>query len=816
MHYLRNNDVNCMHYLLRILIHKKPSLLLILCYVNYVTLRVIRLSRFKIKLNSMHEDEFQRAILKYCKDRNFYADSNSCAFGNVAKSKEFASWFYLCSFVSPKRYKILIINLENIPNDSVYISDVMKFNIDNALMTDSKMSSYYAYSTVDNNLMFATEVIISQIANSYECPIDCIDSLLKNYFSRPRYLRSQDVFSVQMKEYCADCYYSTTLPSDTKIYFKVRDIKSQSLKESFHGFYVMREKTTLILEKAVQHYLPRTNFNFQHFNVNNWKLENIHYSECPPCLEDSLRHLKTSIFPFLQKDVRINVNPMFLIEGSEGSGKFKLVQIASKQLGLHLYDIDFREIQTLTSVQTEAKLRIAISNAEHCLPCILCFRNIQIFGINAEGKKDERIISAFETEIKKVFDANVNYPLIVIATCENTDLPVKLKRLFLEKISLNHPSQNQRSEILSYLLQIKGIGNKSDLQKIVGLCSDFVLADFQALILHGVKTKYNGNTLSQANEQSTILAEEDFNNAYEYMQSIISDRIGTPHVPKVYWKDIGGIGDLKHEIIKRIELPLLYNVEIGQSGLLLYGPPGTGKTLLAKAVATECQLHFFSIKGPELLNMYVGQSEKNVRQVFERARAAAPCIIFFDELDSLAPNRGQSGDSGGVMDRVVSQLLAEMDGLDSSNNIFIIGATNRPDLIDPALLRPGRFDKMLYVGIYSDKNSQISVLQALTRKFNLKDKGKELETLVDELPSNLTGADLYSVCSSAWLLAVRKSLTKISSSENKAMKSNNTKTLIHDKIVVELDDLMTAARDLTPSVSLSELKKYEKLRDKTK
>lgn len=168
------------------------------------------------------------------------------------------------------------------------------------------------------------------------------------------------------------------------------------------------------------------------------------------------------------------------------------------------------------------------------------------------------------------------------------------------------------------------------------------------------------------------------------------------------------------------------------------------------------------------------------------------------------------------MDRVVSQLLAEMDGLDSSNNIFIIGATNRPDLIDPALLRPGRFDKMLYVGIYSDKNSQISVLQALTRKFNLKDKGKELETLVDELPSNLTGADLYSVCSSAWLLAVRKSLTKISSSENKAMKSNNTKTLIHDKIVVELDDLMTAARDLTPSVSLSELKKYEKLRDKKK
>lgn len=202
--------------------------------------------------------------------------------------------------------------------------------------------------------------------------------------------------------------------------------------------------------------------------------------------------------------------------------------------------------------------------------------------------------------------------------------------------------------------------------------------------------------------------------------------------------------------------------------------------------------------------------------MFERARSAAPCIIFFDELDSLAPNRGQSGDSGGVMDRVVSQLLAEMDGLENSNNIFIIGATNRPDLIDPALLRPGRFDKMLYVGAYSDKSSQISVLKALTRQFKMENNGKELETLVAELPNDLSGADLYSVCSNAWLLAVRRRFTNLSTGQNKTAEINSSICLPDEEIVVELDDFLTAARDFTPTISMTELMQYQKLREKSK
>ena len=197
--------------------------------------------------------------------------------------------------------------------------------------------------------------------------------------------------------------------------------------------------------------------------------------------------------------------------------------------------------------------------------------------------------------------------------------------------------------------------------------------------------------------------------------------------------------------------------------------------------------------------------------VFERARAAAPCVIFFDELDSLAPNRGRSGDSGGVMDRVVSQLLAEMDGLETSGTIFIIGATNRPDLIDPALLRPGRFDKMLYVGICADRDSQLSVLKAVTRRFKMKNNGKELEEIVQELPANLTGADLYALCSDAWLLAVRRSLLAVQQISDTVTSDALLKKTYNDGIIVELRDFVDAARNLVPSVGDEELSRYEKL-----
>ncbi|XP_050312239.1 nuclear valosin-containing protein-like isoform X3 [Anthonomus grandis grandis] len=242
-----------------------------------------------------------------------------------------------------------------------------------------------------------------------------------------------------------------------------------------------------------------------------------------------------------------------------------------------------------------------------------------------------------------------------------------------------------------------------------------------------------------------------------------------------------------------------------KSSILLFGPPGTGKTLIAKAVATECSLCFLTVKGPELLNMYVGQSEQNVREVFQRARQASPCIIFFDELDSLAPNRGLSGDSGGVMDRVVSQLLAEMDGLETSGKVFVIGATNRPDLIDPALLRPGRFDKLLYVGPCADPDSKVSVLKALTRKFNLS-PDLDLKELVLTCPKNVTGADFYGICSCAWSTAAKRLIGDIQRD------GLNADDYSCKDIQVRTEDFLQAIRSVKPSISEEDLKYFDNLK----
>ncbi|DBB17357.1 TPA: hypothetical protein ACH3X3_014397 [Trebouxia sp. C0006] len=270
--------------------------------------------------------------------------------------------------------------------------------------------------------------------------------------------------------------------------------------------------------------------------------------------------------------------------------------------------------------------------------------------------------------------------------------------------------------------------------------------------------------------------------------------IGAPKVPDVRWDDVGGLENVKRAILDTVELPLkhpsLFAAGLRQrSGVLLYGPPGTGKTLVAKAVATECSINFLSVKGPELINMYIGESERQVREIFARARRAKPCVLFFDELDSLAPARGAGADSGGVMDRVVSQLLAEVDGVQAGAlgaDLFVIGATNRPDLIDPALLRPGRLDVLLYVGVAEDSHSKLKVLQALTRKFTLKDD-IDLPIIAEKCPPTFTGADMYALSSDAWMTALKRTVAQ--------------------------EDFWDALSVLQPSLSNAELQRYQKLRD---
>ncbi|MEM4676122.1 MAG: AAA family ATPase, partial [Nitrososphaerota archaeon] len=231
-------------------------------------------------------------------------------------------------------------------------------------------------------------------------------------------------------------------------------------------------------------------------------------------------------------------------------------------------------------------------------------------------------------------------------------------------------------------------------------------------------------------------------------------------VPNVRWDDIGGLEGIKQELKEAVEWPLKHPDVFKRlgirppRGILLYGPPGTGKTLLAKAVATESEANFISVKGPEVLSKWVGESEKAVREIFRKARETAPCIIFFDELDSIAPRRGLHPDAG-VTDRIVNQLLTEMDGLQTLKGVVVIGATNRPDILDPALLRPGRFDRLLYVPP-PDLEARYQIFKIHTREMPLDDT-VDLRKLA-EITEGYTGADIEAVCREAAMVAARENI----------------------------------------------------------
>ncbi|GLV42680.1 Peroxin 6 [Carabus blaptoides fortunei] len=528
-------------------------------------------------------------------------------------------------------------------------------------------------------------------------------------------------------------------------------------------------------------------------------------SNCPHGLGECMKNIEKAMHPFLTKN-KLSLNPAFLIRGNKGVGKNAIIDALAAKLGVHVYRVDSSDIQTATHAQTESKLRNVFMKSKLTAPCFLVLNNFEIYGKDNEGNYDPRLISFFQSELYSLFDNN-NFPIILMCLSNSKDLASDLSRTFLETFTIDTPNQAQRTSLLRWLARSKNLSSQVDLEDIGAKTHGFMMGDLDALLYHAMKHWY---LEFGADNGKICLRSTDLEKALDLMQKAYTTSLGAPKVPKVLWSDVGGLHGLKQEIMRTINLPLqhpnlLKITGLKRSGILLFGPPGTGKTLIAKAVATECGLCFLSVKGPELLNMYVGQSEQNVRQVFQRAREASPCIIFFDELDSLAPNRGISGDSGGVMDRVVSQLLSEMDGLNDNGTVFIIGATNRPDLLDPALLRPGRFDKLLYVGPCTEMESKVGVLNALTRKFT-RASDVNLDQVATVCPPHVTGADLYSVCANAWFTAVRRTIENI---ENGTISDEN----LSPKLVkVTMEDFMSAAKDMKPSLSEEDLKYFQMLK----
>jgi transitional endoplasmic reticulum ATPase len=293
----------------------------------------------------------------------------------------------------------------------------------------------------------------------------------------------------------------------------------------------------------------------------------------------------------------------------------------------------------------------------------------------------------------------------------------------------------------------------------------------------------------------------DFMDAYREMQPSTLREV-LLDTPNVKWEDIGGLEEPKQELMETVEWPLRYAAlykhmnAVPPKGILLYGPPGTGKTLLAKAVATESQANFISIKGPEFLSKWVGESEKAVRETFRKARQAAPCVIFLDEIDAIAPVRGTSTDSG-VTERVISQLLTEMDGLEALHNVVVIAATNRPDIIDPALLRPGRFDRLVFIGP-PDIEARKEILRIHTKGKPLA-KDVDLDKLAAKM-NNFTGAEIAAVCNEAVMLSIRDYVLKGGDVEEAGIKDQKVSMKYFEKAMENVEPM-----------SESDLRRYEKL-----
>jgi len=337
---------------------------------------------------------------------------------------------------------------------------------------------------------------------------------------------------------------------------------------------------------------------------------------------------------------------------------------------------------------------------------------------------------------------------------------------FDREIEISIPNRDGRLEILQIHTRGMPLTEDVDLDRLADMTHGYAGADLSALTKEAAMAALRRilpdldletdeipfETLNKIN-----VNKDDFSIALREMQPSTMREV-LIEKPRVHWEDIGALAEAKQELKEAVEWPLKYGKVFEHmnakppKGILLYGPPGTGKTMLAKAVATESEANFIAVNGPEFLNKWVGESEKAVRETFRKARQAAPCVIFMDEIDSIAPERG-TGDDSKVTERVISQMLTEMDGLQALNGVVIIAATNRPDIIDPALLRPGRFDKSILIGP-PDKESRLSIFGIHTKDKPL-DSDVDLEKLA-EMTEGCTGADISAICNEAVMTAVRE------------------------------------------------------------
>ena len=485
-------------------------------------------------------------------------------------------------------------------------------------------------------------------------------------------------------------------------------------------------------------------------------------------IELPLRH------PELFKRLGVEAPKGVLLYGPPGTGKTLLAKAVAHETNANFYTIGGPEIMSKYYGESEEKLRNIFKNAEEKAPSIIFIDEIDSIAPKREevtGEVERRIVA----QLLSLMDGMSTRGKVVVIGATNRinaiDPALRRPGRFDREIEIGVPDKEGRLEILQIHTRGMPLDKDVDLEKIANMSHGFVGADLQSLAKEAAiralrkvlpEIDLTAESIPSDTLRKIIVTMDDFTNVLQEMEPSALREVFV-EVPNVTWNDIGGLSDVKQELQEAVEWPLKYQSLFTHSdavppkGILLYGPPGTGKTLIAKAAAHESEANFISIKGPELLSKWVGESEKGVREVFRKARGAAPCIVFFDEIDAIAPTRGGAGSDSHVTERLISQLLTELDGLEILTNVVIIAATNRPDIIDPALLRPGRFDRLLYVPP-PDKESRVHVLKIHTKKKPLADDVK-IDVLADQT-EGYTGADIAALASAAVMLALREHVAK--------------------------------------------------------
>ena len=475
-----------------------------------------------------------------------------------------------------------------------------------------------------------------------------------------------------------------------------------------------------------------------------------------------------------------------LLYGPPGCGKTLIARAVANETDAHFITINGPEIIHKFYGESEARLREIFEDAKKHAPSIIFLDEIDAIAPKREhvvGDVEKRVVA----QLLALMDGldNRGHVIVIAATNIPGALDPALRRpgRFDREISIPIPDKNSRLTILEIHSRGMPLSEDVNLDKLAEITHGFVGADLQALCREAamlcLRKAIPGMDLGASSipYETMMNLKVSMEHFFEALKEIEPSALREVFVeiPNVRWEDVGGLEAVKQQIREAVEWPLKYPDMFKQAkintpkGILLYGPPGTGKTLMAKAVANETKVNFISVKGPALISKYVGESERGIRDTFKKAKQAAPCIIFFDELDVITPRRGEGSDSH-VTERVIGQFLTEMDGIEELKGVLVLAATNRMDQIDPALLRAGRFDYLIEIPI-PDEETRLKIFQVHTKDKPL-EKGIDFKKFAQET-DGLTGADIELICKKAALMTIRNTISKQSTSSGELVITEN-------------------------------------------